>query len=323
MSRVQPANPSNYSDLRRLVFYILAVLVGGAVLSVPLFLSAQAALQALNITAENARTWPMTEIAKTDFERFLNRSVFVCALLRLPLMVRASRSKERLLPPLKPDGAGLRQAFTGFFLAAGLLLVLGWIHCRTGVYLLKPKPSWTAFGQPITAALGAGIVEEILFRGIILGLMLRSMRVRTAIFWTTFIFAFVHFLKPPEEFHIPVDQITWHSGFDVIAAIFGHFGNLDFILAEFFTLFAVGWVVGQARIATGSLWPGIGLHAGWVFGLKYFSALTLGSKALRHGDYLPWIGDNLKVGLVPFVIVLFTGWLASLGWPKRPAPSNP
>ena len=91
--------------------------------------------------------------------------------------------------------------------------------------------------------------------------------------------------------------------------------RLDFLLAEFFTLFAVGWVVAQARVTTGSLWPGIGLHAGWVFGLKYFSALTLGSKALLRGDHLPWIGLNLKMGLVPFGVVLFTGWLASCFWP--------
>ncbi|MDB6073297.1 MAG: hypothetical protein JWO89_937 [Verrucomicrobiaceae bacterium] len=297
-------------------------MVGGALLSVPLFLGAQALLQSLHITAENARTWPMTEIAKADFERFFNRAVLVCALMGLPLMLRASRGNDRLLPMLQLRSDSIRQALTGFILAAGLLLLMGWTYCRTGVYLLNPKGSWTAMGQPIIAGLGAATVEEILFRGVILGLMLRCMSVRAAMLWTTFIFAFVHFLKPPEDFSIPADQVTWHSGLDIIGAIFGHFGNVDFILAEFFTLFGVGWVVVQARIRTGSLWPGIGLHAGWVFGLKYFSALTLGSKALRHGDYLPWIGLNLKIGLVPLVIVLFTGWLASLGWQKSVSPSN-
>ncbi|MDB6140604.1 MAG: hypothetical protein JWO94_3676, partial [Verrucomicrobiaceae bacterium] len=207
--------------------------------------------------------------------------------------------------------------------AAGLLLALGWAYCRAGVYEMNPKPGWTALGQPITAALGASIVEEILFRGIILGLLLRSLGARPALFWTTFIFAIVHFLKPPEGFILPPDQVTWHSGFDVIGAIFGHFGNLNFVLAEFFTLFAVGWVVGQARLTTGSLWPGIGLHGGWVFGLKYFSLLTHGSKALNRGDHLPWIGENLKIGLVPLLVVLFTGWLASLGWSKQAAKPSP
>jgi hypothetical protein len=52
------------------------------------------------------------------------------------------------------------------------------------------------------------------------------------------------------------------------------FGDVQFLLAEFATLFAVGWVLAQVRMQTGALWAGIGLHGGWVFGLKYFSALT-------------------------------------------------
>ena len=317
MRGVQPGNPSKYSDLRRLALFIFAVLIGAAILSVPLFLGCQAALQALHVTAANARSWPLNEIVRADFERFFNRAALISTLLALPVMIRASRSDHRLLPPLKPDDTALRQGFTGFLLAAGLLLALGWACTRARVYELNPKASWTALSQPIIAALGAGIVEEILFRGLILGLLLRTLGERTALFWTTFIFAIVHFLKPPEGFDIPAGQVTWHSGFDVIGGIVGHFSNLDFLLAEFFTLFAVGWVVAQARVATGGLWAGIGLHAGWVFGLKYFSALTLGSKALRNGDYLPWIGLNLKIGLVPLVVVLFTGWLASMSWKRH------
>ena len=202
MRRVQPGNPSNYSDLRRLLFFIVAVLLAAAILSVPLYLGCQATLQASHITVENAKTWPMSEIVRADFERFFNRAVLVSVLLGLPLMIRASRG-DRVLPPLKPDAAGLCQSLTGFILAAGLLLLLGWAFCRAGVYELNPKAKWAALGEPLFSALGAGIVEEILFRGFILGLMLRSMGVRAAVFWTTFIFAIVHFLKPPEGFDIP------------------------------------------------------------------------------------------------------------------------
>jgi hypothetical protein len=300
MRHVQPGNPSNYADLQRLALFILGVLCAGALLSVPLFLGTQWGLQALHITSANARSWPLTEIVKADFPRFFNRAILISALIGLPLMIRASRSSSRKDRPLpgtanfasrlrSPIGPDLRQWLTGFLLAAGLLLTLGWAYCRAGVYEMNPKPGWTA---------------------------LRSMGARSALFWTTSIFAIVHFLKPPESFSLPASQVSWHSGFDIIGAIFGHFGNLDFILAEFFTLFAVGWVVGQARLTTGSLWPGIGLHGGWVFGLKYFSVLTHGSKALNRGHYLPWIGENLKIGLFPLAVVLFTGWLASLGWQR-------
>ena len=317
LGRVQPGNPSIYSDIRRLALFIFAILTGAAILSVPLFLGCQSALRAFHVTAENAKTWPLNEIVKADFERFFNRAALISTLLFLPVMIRASRSEHRLLPPWRLDGRALGQALIGFALAAGLLLALGWAYCRAGVYVINPKASWTALSQPVIAALGAGIVEEILFRGLVLGLLLRSLSAGKALFWTTFIFAIVHFLKPPAGFDIPASQVTWHSGFDVIGGIAGHFADLNFLLAEFFTLFAVGWVVGQARIATGSLWAGIGLHAGWVFGLKYFSALTLGSPALRNGEHLPWIGVNLKIGLVPLAVVLFTGWLASRFWKSK------
>jgi hypothetical protein len=68
----------------------------------------------------------------------------------------------------------------------------------------------------------------------------------------------------------------------------------------------------MARLKTGRLWASMGLHGGWVFGLKYFSALTLSSKALRAGDHLPWIGLNLKIGLAPLLVIALTGWLFAL-----------
>jgi membrane protease YdiL (CAAX protease family) len=132
------------------------------------------------------------------------------------------------------------------------------------------------------------------------------MTVRLAVFWATFIFAIVHFLKPPEGWQIPDDQVIWSSGFSVLWQISLGFGSVQFLLAEFATLFAVGWVLTQVRMQTGTLWAGIGLHGGWVFGLKYFSGLTL-----HQADWLPWIGQNLKIGLAPLLTVLFTGWLAA------------
>jgi len=97
----------------------------------------------------------------------------------------------------------------------------------------------------------------------------------------------------------------------------GYFQNLRFVLrpgghvllAEFATLFAVGGVLTLARMRTGSLWAGIGLHAGWVFGLKWFSGLMSYQKG-----WLPWIGPNLKVGLVPLLVVILTGWLVLKIW---------
>lgn len=311
MCLVQHPSSPRAHGLRQLALFLASVLLAGALLSPLLCWGAQAAMQALHIDASQPLNWPMNEIARADFERYFNRTVQASAIVGLLLMVRRARGDGSLLPNIAPSRQRWTQLGVGFVCAAGLLLALGWIYCRTGVYALRKNAPWTGFGQPITAALGAGIGEELIFRGAILGIMLRSMSTRASMFTTTFFFAIVHFLKPPDSFTIPVAQVTWHSGFEVIAAIFAHFGDVKFLLSEFFTLFAVGWVLAQARLSTGSLWASVGLHAGWVFGLKYFSALTRGSKALNHGDYLPWIGENLKVGLTPLVVILVTGMIVN------------
>ncbi len=119
---------------------------------------------------------------------------------------------------------------------------------------------------------------------------------------------------------VPAD-VTWGSGFWIVGKIFAEFGNPLFILSQFITLFAVGWILGVARMRTNSLWLSIGLHCGWVFGLKLFSKLTTIPVKLQKGEHLPWVGRDLKEGLVPLCFVALTGaivffWLRR--WGSRP-----
>jgi membrane protease YdiL (CAAX protease family) len=249
----------------------------------------------------------MKEITRAGFERFFNRSVQLCALLGLPLLVRAARGGARLLPSLRFNGRSAVELLVGFVFAAGVLLALGSAYCQWQLYTVRADAPLWSVGTPIMAAMGAGIGEELIFRGLILGMMLRSMSTTRALFCSTFLFAIVHFIKPPDDLHLDPMKVEWSTGFWLLGRIASHFSQWDVLLAEFGTLFAVGWVLASARVQTGKLWAGLGLHAGWVFSLKYFSQLTRTSKPLRAGDYLPWIGDNLKVGLVPLVVVLLTG----------------
>ena len=50
---------------------------------------------------------------------------------------------------------------------------------------------------------------------------------------------------------------------------------------------------------------GIGLHAGWIFGIKLFSPIT--RKKMALAEMLPWAGKDLKTGIIPMVVVLLTG----------------
>ena len=306
---MQAASPGSSPALPKLLLYLLAVMLGGALLSVPLFhigRAAHAGLATSSLQNIGFVKWLLAEIERAQFTRYFNRAVLLCAILFIWPFMRWVRLDRSLLPSWRPFSAGLKQGAACFVLAAGLLLTLGFTFLQIGAYHLRPAPGWWALGEPVTAALGAGIVEEFFFRGLLLGLLLRTMPQTRALLALTLVFTLVHFLKPPEGWQIPDSAVTWSSGFLVLKQIALGFGDVQFLLAEFATLFAVGWVLAKARMHTGSLWAGIGLHGGWVFGLKYFSALTTTS-----GSWLPWIGANLKVGLLPLFTVLLTGWLAT------------
>ena len=306
---MQAASPGSSPALPKLLLYLLAVMLGGALLSVPLFHFGKAAhgwLSGSSLHDAGLVKWLLAEIERAQFTRYFNRAVLFCAIVFIWPFMRWVRLERSLLPAWRPFSTGLRQWAAGFALAAGLLLTLGFIFLQIGAYQLRPDPRWLKLGEPITAALGAGIVEEFFFRGLLLGLLLRTMTEIKALLSLTLVFALVHFLKPPEGWQISDAAVTWNSGFLVLQQIAAGFGDVHFLLAEFATLFAVGWVLAKIRVQTGALWAGIGLHGGWVFGLKYFSALTTYS-----GGWLPWIGANLKVGLMPLCTVLLTGWIAS------------
>lgn len=312
---MQAHKPGHTSALPKLLLYLLAVMLGGALLAAPLFDLGQTALvwlKAGSLGSSGLSEWLLKEIQRAHFTRYFNRAVLICAIVFIWPFLRWVKLDRSLLPSWKPVSAGLKQWLIGFSLAAGLLLLLGFVFFKAGAYQLRPQPGWTKLSEPITAALGAGIIEEFFFRGLLLSLLLRTMTTRTAVLWATFIFAIVHFMKPPDGWQIADDQVVWSSGFAVLAQIARGFGDVQFLLAEFATLFAVGWVLTQVRMKTGALWAGIGLHGGWVFGLKYFSALTL-----YQTGWLPWIGPNLKIGLAPLVTVLFTGWLVLRLLPKK------
>jgi hypothetical protein len=80
------------------------------------------------------------------------------------------------------------------------------------------------------------------------------------------------------------------------------------LLGGFTTIFVLGMMLADVTIRTRSLWMAIGLHAGLVFVKMSFSKLTK-----RESAHLPWIGEELQIGLVP-VGVLLLAWLLARLW---------
>lgn len=261
-----------------------------------------------------------------DFKRYFNRAMLVAALVLLWPLVRSMRGGGGAPKGLRLEKNHHRFGYlaVGWCFASVILLAMGFSFVGVGFFTMRGDPAW---GEWLTTALiagfGAAVMEEVFFRGLLTGVLLRKGRPLAVMIFVTIFFAIVHFLKPPEGLRIPNETVDWQSGFHLTGIILRHMLEPQFLLAEFATLFAVGWVLMVARMKTKSLWLSIGLHGGWVFGLKLFSACTRRDAPLS--ETLPWIGNDLKTGVVPLVLVSATGILVMLvtrGWRKSPALEN-
>jgi membrane protease YdiL (CAAX protease family) len=277
-------------DAAKLFAYFFAVVIGGALLAPPLFWSAQ-------------RFSPF--FAKYDFESFFHRALLICALAFLWPLLRSLRLHSFRDLELEKNRHALRDVVAGFLLAAIPLLVGTVVLIATKIFLLKTAIPWNSLGPVMAAAIVVPLIEEVFFRGLFLGILLRSSRPVVAVLITSGFFAIVHFLKAPTR---PNETVTWLSGFHSVANSFAQFADPMMMLASFTTLFLIGWILADVRLRTRSLFLSIGLHSGWIF-----VAGVVGKMTKRETIILPWLGANLLIGLLPLALGLIT-WALMIGW---------
>ena len=283
-------------DLGKILAYFIGVIVLGALLAPPLYWAGQA-LAARGV---------LRFLADTDFQKYFNRGVLIAALALLWPTVRWLQINRIRELGLDPDGRWWKRFLAGFLIAGVLVLALGAVYIGVDIYRWKKDLAWGRLPVLMLSAIVVALVEEGLFRGGILGLFRRSVSSRAAVLWTSIIFSAVHFLKPDDE--IEVARIGWLTGFEMIPHVFHKFGEPMLLLGEFTTIFVLALMLGDVTLRTRSLWMAIGLHAGVVFAKMSFSKFTK-----RDEVYLPWIGKELQIGLVP-VVVLLIAWLLARLW---------
>lgn len=277
-------------DAARLLAYLLGTVLLGALLAPPLFWLAHDHLSIF---------------AKVDFESFFHRALLIAAIALLwPLLRSLGVSSLRDLD-LQKNPRWLRDFGVGLILAAIPLLCAGAVAVSLGVYKMRPHVDLARFIPIIGAAIAAPAIEETLFRGLVLGVLLRTRRKYMSIFTTSALFSIIHFLKAPENTS-PI--VTWGSGFNSIAHAFSQFAEPMLVLSAFTTLFVLGWILSDARIETCSLWLPIGLHGGWILAAGVFNKLTR-----RMILALPWLGKSLLIGIVPLGLGVLT-WVFVRLW---------
>ena len=284
-------------DVIKLAAYFIATVVIGAILAPILFWSAQ------SLAAHGVFSF----LAKYDFETFFHRALLVAAVLLLWPLLRVSHVRCLADLGLAPNSRWGRDLCAGAVVSVVPLLFCGVLLISLHVYAFRHSFAWPRFGKMLLASITVPFIEEVFFRGIVLGVLLRTGRKYIAIFAVSVIFAAVHFLKAPDR---TSEIVTWTSGFSSIAHAFDGLGDLMMLASALATLFFIGWILADARVVTHSLWLSIGLHAGWIFGSGTFSLL-----ARQRMPALPWMGKNLLIGIIPLGVSALT-WVIMRIWVK-------
>jgi LPXTG-motif cell wall-anchored protein len=300
---------------QRLLLFLIAVLVLTSLLS-PWF-----AVSADWIYSE----WPGLLPERYSFAKIFNRTFMISGIL----LFFAFR---RVLGIGTPADLGLTRARSagqdiafGWLLAvasiAGLAAVMSFYEVFTPFFRLSPGESASRCASAFAAGAFAGLLEEVFFRGILFKGLFEQSRMR-AYLGANLFYSVLHFVKPSDG--APLDTLDPLAGFRHLASTFAPFLEPLPLLPGIFGLFLIGCVLSFAFFRTGNLYLAIGLHAGWVFGLK--TLRVFGDFRREHLDWMfgemepkivsgafTWIG----ITLVGVAVYWFTRKRRRLGDPAQ------
>ena len=283
-------------DAARLLAYFAATILFGALVAPPLYWAAQSL----------ASHGIFPALAEFEFGAFFRRALMLGAIVLLWPFLRWLRVKR---PPdlgLERNRRWVRDVVIGFLLSTVPVILCEIFLVQRGLYSMRSGVSFLAILKLIPTAVIVPLIEEPLFRGLFLGVLLRGLRPWPANLLSAAIFSIVHFLKSPDE--TTPTTIQWFSGFVSLSHSFDQFSEPLLVLGGFTTLFVIGIALGHARIRTRSLWLPIGLHSGWILASEVFSKV-----ARREVMALPWLGKSLLIGLVPLSVCLVS-WVLLRLW---------
>ena len=239
---------------------------------------------------------PFRQILTRSTQLFLVLSIF-------PMMAYLKISKEEL--GFAPRAVFLKQVLQGFGLGFIALMPVFIVLYVLKVNVIDEAQSWTVglLAKNMTinllVALLISLIEESLFRGIVLVGLSKKLPVIVAILMTSIYYAGLHFLSIKTD--LPVQDINFFSGFKLLGEAVGNLVN-PVNLSAFFALLMVGVFLGVLRTQVHtSLGLCIGCHTCWVWQIKMNKKL-FNTDFNAHYHYLVSSYDGVIGPLV-------TGWL--------------
>jgi membrane protease YdiL (CAAX protease family) len=214
--------------------------------------------------------WPDAFDNRLPFSRVFNRAFMISGfILFFPCRRYLLGADLKVLLAVDRRSAS-RNLLTGLGLAVGsmigLLAVMAAADVYTPFFRFPLGESLSRFFGALSAAIFAGFLEEIFFRGMLFRGLLKEGRVFRAYLLANVFYSAIHFVKPGERYFL--DGIDPLAGFKHLLMTFAPFLEPLEILPGILGLFLIGVVLSFALARTGNLYLAIGLHAGWVLSLK-------------------------------------------------------
>jgi membrane protease YdiL (CAAX protease family) len=303
--------------MRTLAYFIVAIagsLLVAAALSYPVYLGVHALNPAWPFHRIASRLWLVLVVAAAAW-----------VAVRLRLNRRADwgygTTRRRFVRDL---GLGFAGGLLSMLPVAAMLVLLG---IRPLAAVGTARLLHLVYSG-LLSGLAVGFVEETLFRGLLQGAVVREMGTRRAaqlcgVVLVAALFAALHFLARVE---IPAAEVNPWSGLRLLAAVGDQFAAFGDIADSFFALFAVGLLLGLARLRTGNIALAIGLHAGWVAVMRF----VVGATARPEDAHYAWLASRsdgftgwlVCAWTVAILIALAAGWRpyrgAARAWPGTP-----
>ena len=238
----------------------------------------------------------------TSFEQCFGGTLLLSALVVFLIAAHGFGKTTRRYLRLRPDPLPFRHLARGFLVTALLFAITAGAYVLANVrHLQSPLP----LGRlPSVLAMTALIVliREIVFRGGVLGSLLRVMRPVPALAWATLLATAFQLLDPYNQPRVA--HVSWLSGFHLLPHLFHAYREPVTLLCGAAPAAALGWLYGYARVRIDSLWMTIGLAWGVAFANRTANLIEASSRQI-----LPWIGRDLVTGLVPLLPVMLAGFL--------------
>jgi hypothetical protein len=202
-------------------------------------------------------------------------------------------------------------AMLGFGSLACLAVIILAAHGRQFSHDLTVSKLAVKLAGALATAVVVAVLEELLFRGALFGSLRKVFDWRVALVISSMVYAIVHFLQKGEI----SGAITWHSGLDLLPQKLAGFGDLNVVIPGFFNLTLAGSMLALAYQRTGNLYFSMGLHAGWIFWLKFYGAITSPAPAAS-----PWIWGSEKLvdGWLALVVLAVALWVLNRWLPPKP-----